>query len=61
VNINILFLKTFRMNFFPFEKEALEKRFNYEKATIEDDFDGYEIEAINTLNMLKNNSYVYLG
>jgi hypothetical protein len=49
------------MNFFPFEKDALEKCFDYKKATIEDDFDGYEIEAINSLNMLKNNSYIYLG
>jgi hypothetical protein len=49
------------MNFFPFEKEALEKRFLYQKATIQDDFDGYEIEAIQDLHMLKNNSTLYLG
>jgi hypothetical protein len=49
------------MNFFPFEKDALEKCFLYKKATIEDDLDGYEIEAINALNILKNNSHVYLG
>jgi hypothetical protein len=49
------------MIFFAFEKEALEKRFAYIKAPLEEDFDGYEMEAIKDLNILKNNSHVYLG
>ena len=49
------------MIFFPFEKEGLEKLFAYSKAPIDEDFDGFEIDAINDLNMLKNNSHVYLG
>jgi hypothetical protein len=49
------------MIFFPFEKEGLEKLFGYAKAPIDEDFDGFEIEAINDLNMLKNNSHIYLG
>ena len=49
------------MNFFQYEIRNLIKNFPHEKATLEDDFLDFELDAIKDLGVLKKASHLYLG
>ena len=49
------------MSFFKFEIDNLEKLFPSGKATLEDDFEDDELEAMDNLGVLKGRPHLYLG
>ena len=49
------------MNFFVHEVKKLKAAFPEEKATLESDFEDFELSAINNLGVLKNQAHLYLG
>ena len=49
------------MSFFKFEIDNLEKLFPSGKATLEDDFEDDELEAMDNLGVLKGSPHLYLG
>ena len=49
------------MNFFEYEITKLAEKFAHVKSTIEDDFEQFELDAINQLGVLKNENHLYLG
>ena len=51
----------FRMTFFKFELDRLEELFPRGKATLEDDFEDDELEAMDNLGVLKGSPHLYLG
>ena len=51
----------FKMSFMNFELEGLAKAFPTEKASLENDFDTEELEAIDNVGVLRGNPHIYLG
>lgn len=49
------------MNFFVHEIRNLKKAFPSAKADLENDFEDFELAAINQLGVLKNQPHLYLG
>ena len=49
------------MNFFVHEIRKLKEAFPNKTATLETDFEKFELEAINDLGVLKNQAHLYLG
>ena len=49
------------MYFFKFEQEKLLEFFPDQKATLEEDFTGDELKAIDNLGVLKGSPYLYLS
>ena len=49
------------MFFFKSEIDALEELFPYKKATLEEDFEDFELQTIAGFTSLKHNGHYYLG
>ena len=49
------------MKFFPYEVEKIIDNFPPSRATIDDDLEDFEVEAVGQFGLLKNHVHMYLG